>query len=817
MTPPTDLWPVLRRYSGTALHHVALPVGGIGTGSISLGGRGQLRDWELFNRPAKGHTPASFFCLRVSGAAGTHARVLESSLLEPELAGGAGSPTPLSGLPRFREGRFAAAYPFGQVTLSDPDLPVRATVGAFNPLVPGDADASGIPALVYRVRLENLSSEELRVDLAGNLQHVIGWTAQDGVPEGNVFDRLDGGGTTMLLGRSTRVPTTDPTWGTLALAVLDAPASSHRTTWARRSWGDSLLDFWDDFCEDGHLQEPPDGARVPTGSLVVTDRLEPGGSSETTFVVAWHVPHRRAWDHEGGTGPQVVGNHYADRFPDSAAVVRHVAAHLPALERRTREWVGTVLGSSLPPEAQDAVLSTTAVLASTTCLRIADGTFLGWEGSWADHGSCHGSCTHVWNYQYALEQLFPDLAWTMRSVELEWSLDPRGMMSFRAGLPLETDGAGWRVGAADGQMGALVRLHRTWLLTGDDARLARLWPAARRALEFAWVPGGWDADRDGLMEGCQHSTTDVEYYGPSGVNQSWYLAALAACVDLARAVGDTGFAATCAGLLRRGARLTDEVVFDGEYYAQRVLPPGSRGAIAEGLRLRSARPDADVGSDDLVDPDFQIGAGCTSDQLVGHTMATLSGLDTGLRPDHVRSALRAVARHNQRDDFHSHVNHLRTYAAGDDRGLVNASYPRGGRPARPFPYATEVWTGVEYTAAVGLALVGEHSLAHRIVRQVRERHDGTSRNPFDEVECGHHYVRSMAAFGLVHGWARTVVDARADTVTVDPVPGRWPVVVGERLGHVVVEDRDGEVRATYVVVSGAAFTQVRVRPRHLVD
>src|SRR5690242_12653146 len=32
---------------------VAFPLGGIGTGTISLGGRGELRDWEIFNRPAK--------------------------------------------------------------------------------------------------------------------------------------------------------------------------------------------------------------------------------------------------------------------------------------------------------------------------------------------------------------------------------------------------------------------------------------------------------------------------------------------------------------------------------------------------------------------------------------------------------------------------------------------------------------------------------------------------------------------------------------------------------------------------------------------
>jgi len=195
-------------------------------------------------------------------------------------------------------------------------------------------------------------------------------------------------------------------------------------------------------------------------------------------------------------------------------------------EAQTIAYIETGTRSDPRDAVQDAVPSNVTVLKSTTCFRIADGTFLGWEGSNPDHGSC----THVWTYQYAAERLFPDLAWTMRGVELSNALDERRTKGFRAGLPLATAGTGWRAAAAGGQMGALVRLDRTWQLIGSDEQLATLWPHSRRALEFAWVPGGWDADRDGVMDGCQHNTMDVEYYGPSGVNQSWYLAA---CAQLA--------------------------------------------------------------------------------------------------------------------------------------------------------------------------------------------------------------------------------------------------------------------------------------------
>src|SRR6476620_4784246 len=74
-----------RSFSGRALGEVAFPLGGIGTGTVSLGGRGQLRDWEIFNRPGKGVTlPYTFFALWARPEGGKSvARVLERRLLPP--------------------------------------------------------------------------------------------------------------------------------------------------------------------------------------------------------------------------------------------------------------------------------------------------------------------------------------------------------------------------------------------------------------------------------------------------------------------------------------------------------------------------------------------------------------------------------------------------------------------------------------------------------------------------------------------------------------------------------------------------------------
>ena len=64
-------WPVLTTYDQDHLEHIGLPLGGIGTGVVSLGGRGDLRNWEIVNRPAKGFKPKqAFFALYAKPADG---------------------------------------------------------------------------------------------------------------------------------------------------------------------------------------------------------------------------------------------------------------------------------------------------------------------------------------------------------------------------------------------------------------------------------------------------------------------------------------------------------------------------------------------------------------------------------------------------------------------------------------------------------------------------------------------------------------------------------------------------------------------------
>lgn len=770
-------WPVLARYDQQHLRRIALPLGGIGTGTVSLGGRGDLRDWEIVNRPAKGFSPRNtFFALYVQPEAVTRSdagrrsapgegtpeakvRALEGPIPPEDYEGAFGCPVPNHGLPRFQECAFEAAYPLGQVLLSDPDVPVDVRLQAFNPLIPADAERSGIPVAILRFVLTNKTDWPAVAAVCGSLQNFIGSDGSSGTPKGNVNEFRSANSVAGLLLRSEGVDPHAEQWGTMALTTPAASCVTYRTAWANLSWGDSLLDFWDDFGADGRLEDRDlEEIDAPVASLAAGIDLPPHGTEAVTFLLTWHFPNRMTWtpareDQEGAgccsTGdacervesPNRVGNYYTTRYRDAWEVAVRTAAALPELEAETVAFVRAFCASDLPEVVKEAALFNLSTLRSQSCFRTRDGHFFGWEGCGDKSGCCLGSCTHVWNYEQATAFLFGEQARSMREIEFLHATRDDGQMSFRVHLPLSRANEFGKA-AADGQMGCLMKLYREWQLSGDDAWLRRLWPKARKALEFCWIAGGWDADRDGVMEGCQHNTMDVEYYGPNPQMGAWYLGALRAAEAMARYLGEAEFAVTCRTLIERGSRWIDDHLFNGDYYEHEIRPPADESAIAPALRVG-------MGAKDLANPELQLGAGCLVDQLVGQYMAHVCGLGYLLDAQHVRATLASIMRCSFRESLRGQFNQMRSFALGDEPALLMATYPKGRRPKRPFPYYNEVMTGFEYAAAVHMLYEDQIEDGLKVFRAIRARYDGRKRSPFDEAECGHHYARAMASWAGV--------------------------------------------------------------------
>jgi uncharacterized protein (DUF608 family) len=821
-------WPVARRYKGNDRVRISLPVGGIGTGTVGFGGRGQFRDWELENHPSKGlKSQLTFLACRVAGmGTAPQARILEGALFDEEVEGAEGSRAPLAGLPRFAECEFETTYPFGRAILADPHFPVRAKVEVFNPLVPGDEERSGLPLAEIRVTLESVADVALDCSLMLSLEALVGHSRRaQGLPSRPVaVPRSEPGLQGYLVGDEDLEPGHEE-WGTVAAAVL-GDDSWLGPVWGVGKWNQGLLAMWRGYVETGEPKAGPFGvgSAVPAatygasvaGTLGATRAVEPHGTAEVVFTLAWHFPNRRSWmwggrGPGGVAGPDTVGNFYAKAFADAWDVLRSQAPGLAELRAVTQRFVSSFWSADLSPAVKEAALFNLSTLRSQTLFRTADGNPFAWEGCLDDAGSCLGSCTHVWNYELATPFLFASTARQMRELEYLHATADDGAMSFRIMLPLDKAQEYAQV-AADGQFGCVLKLFREWRLCGDDQWLAKLWPACRRSVEFAWTEGGWDADRDGLAEGAQHNTMDIEYFGPNPEVQSWYLAALKAAAAMAEAVGDAEFARTCREVFATGAASTEALLFNGRYYQQKVMPPGDFSRVAPRLRHTN------MGAEDPAAPEFQVEDGCLTDQVLGDTYARLVGLGPVLDTEHVATALRSVHRLNFVEDFGDWSNCMRTYAVHGERGHIVLSYPNG-LPEHPMPYWSEVWTGLEYVYALGLVQQGETALAEDVVAAARERFSGARRNPFDEMECGHHYTRAMSSWGLVVGQTGFGYDGRRGVMSFAEAqkPTRWfwsngaswgtldQAVDASGVRRAQLEVLNGSVRVDRVLIGGTAF------------
>ncbi|HEY3241797.1 MAG TPA: GH116 family glycosyl hydrolase [Phycisphaerae bacterium] len=438
--------------------------------------------------------------------------------------------------------------------------------------------------------------------------------------------------------------------------------------------------------------------RRAAGLLTPAIKLAAGEQHTFTFVLAWHFPNRAR------------GVHYAERFADAAAVAHYVLDHHARLAGETRRWRDTYYDCTLPVWLLDRIGATVSHLATGTCQRWANGRFWAWEGV----GCCHGTCTHVWNYAQAPARLFPELERSVREAQdLGEAYHENGLVGFR----------GDNAYAADGQAGTVLKCYREHQMSADDAFLKRNWPKIKRALEYLIAQDGND---DGLIDASQPNTYDINFEGPNTFVGALYLAALRAGEQMAREVGETEFAARLRKIFESGSRLSVERLWNGEYFIQQV---------------------------DLEKyPKDQYGDGCLSDQLFGQSWAHQLGIGYLYPAEHVHQALQAIWKYNWAPDIglqNSAHKPERWFAMPGEAGLFVCTWPKSAYLPAGVRYREEVWTGIEYQVAAHMIWEGMVNEGLAIVRAVHDRYHPLKRNPYNEVECGDHYARALASWGVL--------------------------------------------------------------------
>jgi len=685
------------------------------------------------------------------------------------------------------EAVFRGEFPFAWINFKDRDLPVEISLEAWNPFIPLDVENSALPMAIFTWKIKNPTKDTIDVSLAANLFNPIGsrYTNVKGERPGlgkNLNVYLEKGDVRGLYLTSLKVQEDDPNYGSMALTT-SWPDVNVQTRWYRGGWWDQCHVFWDDFSKDGRIRQVRDTSasaenRSDVGSLVLRATLPPRSEVSLPVFLTWYFPNRENyWNGEKEVRGKMMRNYVAGKFTDAISVADYANNNLTKLEKETRTFHDALFGTSLPDYVIDAISSQMSTLKSTVCILLENGSFFGFEGVSDQGGCCPMNCTHVWNYEQTLAYLFPQLERSMRETDFLHNTLPNGYMTFRTLLPLGDNQ--WKFKAcADGQMGSIIRAYRDWKLSGDTEWLRRLWPKIKSALEFAWLGSGdpppqgyewtkeqvsmpWDPDKNGVMEGEQHNTYDIEFYGPNTMMGSLYLGALKAGAEIAEAMKEPDKATEYRGLFESGKKLYDEKLWAGDYYIQDVY-------VLDGLKVPEhlVWPEDEECEDGCecdtvpggktkaldsahVVPKYQYGKGCLSDQLLGQYLAHVAGLGYVLDKDHVKQAMQSIYRYNFRPSMKDFANVQRVYAVNDEAGLLLCSWPHGDRPALPFVYSDEVWTGIEYQVAATLIYNGWVKEGLEVVKGVRARYSGFNRNPWDEVECGHHYARAMASWAVM--------------------------------------------------------------------
>lgn len=787
-----EVWPVLKHYDKDHVHNISLPIGGIGTGTISLGGIGDLRDWSIMNKPSNGTAVTSskntspFFAIYTKPEGGK-AKTLGLMGPVPLYAYGSHSDGRIAnnhGIPRFREASFDAAYPFGQVNLSDADMPVDVKIKAFNPFLPANVDDSSIPIFILRYEVKNMTDKNMEVSVSGSILNVID---HDGSLDNRNLFREENGISGVFM-HNDQENSKKRTWGTMALATPEQTGISYQTAMSVPKSPRDMFAYWKDFSTDGSLTEKDyETGDVRRASLAVKKILAPGESKEFQFYITWHFPNRMGWNSQ-----ELIGNYYTTQYTDAWDVVAKTHPRVAALEKKTIDFVDAFIDTNIPETVKEAALFNMSTLRTETCFRTPDGMFYSWEGINDNGGSCWGSCNHVWNYEQTTPFIFGELAQLQRQLEFGHATNDEGVMSFRVSLPIEKS-SDYEKAAADGQMGTIVKMYRDWQLSGDDELLKKLWPKVKKSMEFSWVEGGWDADKDGVMEGVLHYTLDVENYGPNPQVQLWYLCALKAIAKMADHLGDNDFAKTCEILFEKGSTWTDINLFNGEYYEHIISPWESEEPISP-IFLVGA------GAKDPKNPNYQIGNGCLVDQLVGQYMAHICDFGYLVDEEKVKTTLQSIMKYNYMPSLSGHFNNNRTYALGEEAGLIMASFPKGMNPSSEGLPVGELMTGFEYTAANGMLFEGMQQDGLKVIEDIRNRYDGLKRNPFGEIECGRHYARAMTAYGAVLALTGFHYSGVENSMKFKPLDGTYFWANGATYGTVTQKKNGNKITVTLKVV-----------------
>jgi len=805
-------------YEGEYTNRIAFPIGGMGAGMFCWEGNGAISNMSLRHHPDPFREPRMFGAIHVKGIEnGT--KVLEGqvqgwkSFGMPGAMFGGGQ---WWGLPRFKGSSFSSRFPFATIQLTDEDIPLTVEMIAWSPFTPTDHDNASLPVGAIEYTFSNPTSKTIEAIFSYNAENIMSIEEQryhfNHFPRydaPNSIDKIQNG---YILSQKP-APGKEHLKGDFAI-FTDVAGTKVDYSWFRGEWFDPISMAWNNLSEGIMPENAPLEKDAAGASLFVPLSLKAGESKTIRLYMAWYVPKsdlRNGKDvktaNDFGYGPadgrtvcgvpptETYEPWYSHRFGDIKEVASYWLSNYDQLKQNSQLFTDAFYNSSLPDEVIEAVSANLSILKSTTVMRQHDGRLWQWEGSGNNRGSCHGSCTHVWNYAQAIPHLFPAMERTLRETEFYVDQNKEGHQEFRTNLPIRPITHDFYA-AADGQLGGIIKVYRDWRISGDNAWARAIYPRVKESLDYCIRT--WDPRGVGALEEPHHNTYDIEFWGANGMMTSFYAAALQSIVLMGKELGFK--VSEYEALLKKSKAYMETKLFDGEYFVQNIQWKGLDAKDPIEIMMNSIHGNYSPEAKELLEregPKYQYGTGCLSDGVLGFYMAFTAGVDTPIDDAKVLSHLNSIYKYNQKKDLRNHANPQRpTYAMGSEGGLLLCTWPKGGKLQLPFVYSNEVWTGIEYQVAAHLMSMGEVEKGLDIVRTCRDRYDGRVRNPFSENECGAWYGRALASYALLQGLTGARYDAVDKTLYIDSKIGDFKSFLSTNTGFGTVELKNGKVTLT---------------------
>lgn len=307
-------------YTGENLNEISFPLGGIGSGSIGLGGDGRLIDWEIFNRPNKGSRNGySNIAVKAKQGDKVITKVLNGDIKQ-ELIGryrnttssGYGSgpdANSMCGFPHFKNLTFNGEFPIAELEFKDSDFPANVKLIAFNPFIPLDDKNSSIPGAFFAIEIENDSNLDTEYQVAFSVSSPFEKSKNSGIKSNGI---------SCIKLYNAGANEDDTSYGDLTIAT-DCNEVIAQTYWYRGRWMDSVVTYWNNFNSSKDMVDRVyDNAGInDTCTLVAKVNLKPFERRTVRFVLTWNIPNNyNYWSpYKDDAGKDVSWkNYYARAF-----------------------------------------------------------------------------------------------------------------------------------------------------------------------------------------------------------------------------------------------------------------------------------------------------------------------------------------------------------------------------------------------------------------------------------------------------------------------------------------------------------------------